>query len=500
KKKKCSRKVKSDVHVDQTLLDATVEDRRVVSTDGCLFTPLSPAYTCKVTTYSSPKVLKRVRNSLSPAEQEKFMSTAIGPLSHLPMQTWSRRLISFLIGYNWKTFEDITFWQKGEGRKKSRKSGKKEEEKKSRECHQSSNSNAECEIVKVPLESEDKVKLSLLYVVHGYVLGKGNDKVVECDHWYLVDNLVDFNSYPWAEIAFNITLVKSNAALAYQIKHEKPVGSEVTYKCQGMAHVLVVRNKLGLIFSSLGPEVLPKLRSRFGNKTIFANWRPHMHSVTCDSVITHESLLKVLEESKGEVCDDIMWHKEDAKRLVMLGLCEGPLVDDEQEDSLKNENVVEKEDLFEKGEEENMLESKNVFVDEQSSGGEQSMDDEKDEEDLVRECKYGHQLRVIASFESFVKNAMIGHTEDLKKTKIGEMEVFKTSSVSNDHKTMLDRMECLTTEIKSIKDKIGGTQTYIALSKKKTGTPPGGHNEEGDFDGAAMQKPDVTPRQWIQQD
>lgn len=25
------------------------------------------------------------------------------------------------------------------------------------------------------------------------------------------------------------------------------------------------------------------------------------------------------------------------------------------------------------------------------------------------------------------------------------------------------------------------------------GTPPGGHNEEGDYDGAAMQKPDVTP-------
>ncbi|KAI3949520.1 hypothetical protein MKW92_033514 [Papaver armeniacum] len=209
----------------------------------------------------------------------------------------------------------------------------------------------------------------------------------------------------------------------------------------------------------------------------------------------------------GEVCDDIMWHKEDAKRLVMLGLCEGPLVDDEQEDSLKNENVVEKEDLFEKGEEENMLESKN----------ESNMDDEKDEEDLLgnvnmveeedlfekddEEARVAHpssqpdvlcsrtSTSVIASFESFVKNAMIGHTEDLKKTKIGEMEVFKSAV-----KGRLEELSCLTTEIKSIKDKIGGTQTYIALSKKKTvRTPPGGHNEEGDFDGAAMQKPDVTP-------
>ncbi|KAI3947326.1 hypothetical protein MKW92_015415 [Papaver armeniacum] len=274
-----------------------------------------------------------------------------------------------------------------------------------------------------------------------------------------------------------------------------------------MAHVLVV----------WGLEVLPKLRSRFGSKTIFANWRPHMHSVTCDLVITHESLLTVLKESKGEVCDDIMWHKEDAKHLVMLGLCEGPLVDDEQEDSLKNENVVEKEDLFEKGEEENMLESENVFVDEQVPE-ESSMDDEKDEEDLLgndnmveeedlfekddEEARVAHpssqpdvlcsrtSTSVIASFESFVKNAMIGHTEDLKKTVIGEMEVFKSAV-----KGQLEELsvQCLTTEIKSIKDKIGGTQTYIALSKKKTGTPPGGHNEEGDFDGAKMRSRDVTP-------
>lgn len=34
KKKKCSRKVKSAIHVDETVLDATVEDKRVVSTDG----------------------------------------------------------------------------------------------------------------------------------------------------------------------------------------------------------------------------------------------------------------------------------------------------------------------------------------------------------------------------------------------------------------------------------------------------------------------------------
>ncbi|KAI3845369.1 hypothetical protein MKX03_001743 [Papaver bracteatum] len=259
-------------------------------------------------------------------------------------------------------------------------------------------------------------------------------------------------------------------------------------------------------------------------------------------------IVKVPLESddKDEVCDDIMWHKEDAKCLVMLGLCEGPLVDDEEEALLKNENVVENEDLFEKGEEENV--SKNVFVDEQVPE-ESNMDDEEDEEDLLgnengveeedllgnengveeevlfEKCEEEERVAppssqpdglcsrtstsIIVSFESFVKNAMIGHTEDLKITVIGEMEMFKSAvkgqleelsiQVSNSHKTMLNHIECLTAEIKSIKDKIGGTQTYNALSKTKTvnfdgaGTPPGGHNEEGDFDGAVMQKPDMTP-------
>ncbi|KAI3868838.1 hypothetical protein MKX03_003717 [Papaver bracteatum] len=218
----------------------------------------------------------------------------------------------------------------------------------------------------------------------------------------------------------------------------------------------------------------------------------------------------------------------------MLGLCEGPLVDDGEEDLLKNENVVENEDLFEKGDEENV--SKNIFVDEQVPE-ESNMDDEEDvedllvnengveEEDLFEKGEEKERVAppssqpdalcsrtstsIIASFESFVKNAMIGHTEDLKITVIGEMEMFKIAvkgqleelsvQVSNSHKIMLNHIECLTVEIKSINDKIGGTQMYNAFSKTKTvnfdgaGTPPGGHNEEGDFDGAAIQKPYMTP-------
>ncbi|KAI3851396.1 hypothetical protein MKX03_020384 [Papaver bracteatum] len=77
-----------------------------------------------------------------------------------------------------------------------------------------------------------------------------------------------------------------------------------------------------------------------------------------------------------------MWHREDAKKLVMFGLCEGALVDegeDEEEDPLENKNVVEKEDLFEKGEdeEEDPLENENVVEKE-------DLFEKGEEEDLVQ--------------------------------------------------------------------------------------------------------------------
>ncbi|KAI3955484.1 hypothetical protein MKW92_006776 [Papaver armeniacum] len=484
KKKKCSRKVKSDVHVDETLLDATVEDKRVVSTDGVERMFVHPAryraYTCKVTTYSSPKVLKRVRNMLSPVEQEKFMSTAIGPLLHLPMQTWSAALFHFLLA------SQISMDDEGD-----------------------KGNHEEMRVMVCGKElSFGKKEFAL---ISGLSFMKSNHNFSRPS----TKPRLKMKHFP--DEGKSVTGKHLKRLLFGKKEKDEKNRGNLAKRRRRKKNRVNVTNQATLMMNVWGLEVLPKLRSRFGSKTIFENWRPHMHSVTCDSVINHDSLLKVLKESKGEVCDDIMWHKEDAKH-------------DEQEDSLKNENVVEKEDLFEKGEEENMLESKNVLVDEQVPE-ESSMDDEKDEEDLLgnvnmveeedlfekddEEARVAHpssqpdvlcsrtSTLVIASFESFVKNAMIGHTEDLKKTVIGEMEVFKSAvkdqleelsvQVSNSHKTMLDRMECLTTEIKSIKDKIGGTQTYIALSKKKTGTPPGGHNEEGDFDGAAMQKPDVTP-------
>ncbi|KAI3849937.1 hypothetical protein MKW98_026851 [Papaver atlanticum] len=351
KKKKCSRKVKSADYVDKRVLDDTVKDKRVVSTNGVETKRLRPE--------------KKSRDSNAECECECECHQSSDSNAECEC-----------------------------------------------ECHQSSDSKAECESherVKVPLESDEKVKLSLLYVVH------------------------------------SITIDKSNDALAYQIKSDKPVGSEVTYKSQGMAHVLVV----------WGLEVLPQVRRKFGKKTVTANWRPHMHSVTCKSVINHGTLIEVLSQSKEKVLDNIMWHREDAKRLVIFGLCEGPLVnevEEEEEDPLENENVVEKEDL---------VESETVF-----------------------------EPKVVVD------------DKDLKRIVIGEAEVFKSAvkgqlkelsvQVSNSHKTMLDNAECLTVEIKSMKDKIGHYEEGD-LNGEAMQNLDVRHYEEGDFNGEEMQNLDVSP-------
>ncbi|KAI3860957.1 hypothetical protein MKW92_044177 [Papaver armeniacum] len=247
------------------------------------------------------------------------MSTAIGPLLHLPMQTWSAALFNFLLASQISMDDEGDKGNREEMRVmvcgKELSFGKKEFALISGLSFMKSNHN----FSRPSTKSRLKMK---------HFPDEGNQRRTKKNRGNLAKrrrrkkNRVNVTNQ--ATLILNVklskshfgiktrTIVKSNSALAYQIKADKPVGSEVTYKCQGMAHVLVV----------WGLEVLPKLR----------------------------------------MCDDIMWHKEDAKHLVMLGLCEGPLVDDEQEDSLKNENVVEKEDLFEKGEEENIFQSQKMFL------------------------------------------------------------------------------------------------------------------------------------------
>ncbi|KAI3932173.1 hypothetical protein MKX01_032760 [Papaver californicum] len=317
----------------------------------------------------------------------------------------------------------------------------------------------------------------------------GKARPVEYDHWHLMDNLVDFYSHPWAEIAFNTTI--DNAALVYQINQEKSVDSEVTYKSQGMAHVLVLKN--------------------IWRKDCDCTLSPYMHSVRCTKVILHGHLLKVLMEQKEQVCENIMWHKGDTNRLVMFGLFEGPLVDyeeDEKECTLENKNVLEKEDLLEYEEEGGSRNKPRVFrpkVVEDSKVPEKISMDEEAREAPLRSLLDVVCLRTIslvfASFESVMKNTIIGHMEDLKSTVIGRMKDLESTvkvqmedirvQVVGMNKTMLDNAERLTAENKATVDKIVEMQTFIAWSKKKlVRALPEFNKNKGDFYDEGMQNPD----------
>ncbi|KAI3965897.1 hypothetical protein MKX01_010854 [Papaver californicum] len=270
--------------------------------------------TCHVVTYSSLNVTTSVCALLSTDEQAVFRSTAMVRVNSKKYVSWSLEkelsfgrkefnLISGLIltksahkfvcpstkpFLNTKYFSNVEKSVKGQNLK-------------------------DLLFGTTKLDSNAKVKLSLLYVVHRVVLGKTDNNIIEYDHWHLVDNLVDFNSHPWGEITFQLIIVKTNEALVW------------------------------------GLEILPKLVRKFGQKTITRHWSPHIQCVSCKRVIHHAEIIKVLYQNV-QVCENITWHRDDVNRLVMFGLSDGPLVDDKKDDEegqLENQNVFEKEDVLE---------------------------------------------------------------------------------------------------------------------------------------------------------
>ncbi|KAI3887131.1 hypothetical protein MKX03_035870, partial [Papaver bracteatum] len=92
----------------------------------------------------------------------------------------------------------------------------------------------------VDCSSEERVKVALLYFIHFFLLGHQNDANVEHEFWHLVDNLTEFNKYPWGELVYDRTITKSRSALVYQTNNCEKEGLP-TFKCQGFPQVLVVR-------------------------------------------------------------------------------------------------------------------------------------------------------------------------------------------------------------------------------------------------------------------
>ncbi|KAI3864492.1 hypothetical protein MKX03_011298 [Papaver bracteatum] len=80
----------------------------------------------------------------------------------------------------------------------------------------------------------DKLKLGLLYIAENVILGRRSDMTVDKGHFLLVDNLKEFNTYPWGELSYKAT-VKYLISLSEktQISEEKSIPRIVHYNVYG---------------------------------------------------------------------------------------------------------------------------------------------------------------------------------------------------------------------------------------------------------------------------
>ncbi|KAI3904152.1 hypothetical protein MKW98_021738, partial [Papaver atlanticum] len=93
----------------------------------------------------------------------------------------------------------------------------------------------------VPCPVEDRVKVALLYVVNMFLLGTQYIHGIADDLWHLVENLSEFNNYPWGERVYKATLFQSDSAIKSQMKKETDgnIISKPTVNPKGMPQVLV---------------------------------------------------------------------------------------------------------------------------------------------------------------------------------------------------------------------------------------------------------------------
>ncbi|KAI3844788.1 hypothetical protein MKX03_003432, partial [Papaver bracteatum] len=161
--------------------------------------------------------------------------------------------------------------------------------------------------------SLDRVKLALLLVVHNFLMSRQYKQAINIGYWHLVDDLEEFNKYPWGEVTF-ARIKKFRLPLIYQANKENSgAGGEPSYTVVGIAHALVV----------WALAIMPGLLNLCGRKIESRSWRPHMLCVLCTKSPFYPSLVQILDVNDGHVCSDIMWQKGDRNQLIVLGLEEG---------------------------------------------------------------------------------------------------------------------------------------------------------------------------------
>ncbi|XP_026412868.1 uncharacterized protein LOC113308622 isoform X2 [Papaver somniferum] len=163
--------------------------------------------------------------------------------------------------------------------------------------------------------SLDRVKFALLLVVHNFLMSCQDADPIKNDYWYVVDNLEEFNKYPWGEVTFDrIKKWRLRTRLHYHANKEiSGAGRKPAYKVVGIPHALMV----------WALDIMPGLLNLCGRKIESKGWQPHMLCVLCTKSPPYPHIIGALEDSDVHVRSDIMWQKGDGNQLIMLGLEEG---------------------------------------------------------------------------------------------------------------------------------------------------------------------------------
>ncbi|KAI3894053.1 hypothetical protein MKW92_026071 [Papaver armeniacum] len=292
--------------------------------------------------YSSLLLLAEIRKRLSVDEQAIFEGTAIGHLLSVPEDSkFSGTIVRFLLSreiqmddkpdeMHFKVGEKLLHFGKREFALITGLSFKKPEKAfvystnlptlmRTHFPNQNHVSGSEVKALLFKNNSTcpslDRVKLALLLVVHNFLMSHQNGDPINMNYWHLVDDLEEFNKYPWGEVTFDrITKWRLRSQQLYQANKENSgAGGKHAYKVVGIGHALLV----------WALDIMPGLLNLCGRKIESNVWQPHMLCVLCTKSPEYPHIVRALVVNDVQVRSDIMWQKGDQNQLIVLGIEEG---------------------------------------------------------------------------------------------------------------------------------------------------------------------------------
>ncbi|KAI3875725.1 hypothetical protein MKW92_030947 [Papaver armeniacum] len=177
--------------------------------------------------------------------------------------------------------------------------------------------------------SEDKLKLGLLCIAENVILGIGSDVNVNKRRFFLVNNLKEFNNYPWGKLSYRVTRRSLiNASNKTDVsKVEKTLGALV-YNLYGFPHVFQA-----WIFQTI-PILTEKYAIKNKDRPQALHPRILQFKVTRARRPLHKQILKELSCVDIKVLSPLHPTKEELKEGYMAGF----LSDEDVSGATRHEN------------------------------------------------------------------------------------------------------------------------------------------------------------------